>query len=256
MLFRSTGLQTHYVSEAGNYSGAATFPVARTVTNSFFIARLEVMAPENVGGIVTYGDSITDGSRSTVDTNNRWPDHLTRRLLAAKTPMGVMNAGIGGNRVLSDAAYGSGANAAARFTRDVLDQTGVRYVIVLEAINDIGAAGSNPSPSADDLIAAHKQLIERAHARGVLIYGATLTPYEGANYYSPGGEAKRQALNQWIRTSGAYDGVIDFDAATRDPKSPGKFLADYDSGDHLHPNDAGMKAMGEAIDLKLFAKKR
>jgi lysophospholipase L1-like esterase len=126
---------------------------------------------------------------------------------------------------------------------------------VLEGINDIGIARNNPSPSADDLIAGHKQLIERAHARGLKIYGATLTPYEGAAYFTPEGEAKRQALNQWIRTSGAYDGVIDFDMATRDPAAPTRFLPAYDSGDHLHPGDAGYKAMGDAIDLSLFALK-
>jgi lysophospholipase L1-like esterase len=131
-------------------------------------------------------------------------------------------------------------------------QTGVTHVIVMEGINDIGLARANPSPSAEDLIAGHRQLIARAHARGLKIFGATLTPYEGAGYYSPEGEAKRQALNDWIRTSGEYDGVIDFDAVTRDPASPGKFAAFADSGDHLHPGDAGYKAMGEAVDLALF----
>jgi lysophospholipase L1-like esterase len=122
----------------------------------------------------------------------------------------------------------------------------------MEGINDIGGARDNPTPSAADLIAAHKQLIERAHAHGLEIYGATLTPYEGANYYSAGGEAKRKALNDWIRTSNAYDGVIDFDAVIRDPKQPTKPLPQFDSGDHLHPNAAGYQAMGNAIDLALF----
>jgi lysophospholipase L1-like esterase len=131
-------------------------------------------------------------------------------------------------------------------------QTGVTHVIVMEGINDIGLARANPNPSADDLIAAHRQLIARAHARGLKIYGATLTPYEGAAYYSAEGEAKRKALNDWIRTSGEYDAVIDFDKVTRDPNSPGKFAAFADSGDHLHPGDAGYKAMGEAVDLALF----
>jgi lysophospholipase L1-like esterase len=136
----------------------------------------------------------------------------------------------------------------------VLMQTGVTHVIVMEGINDIGIARNSPTPSADDLIAGHKQLIDRAHARGLKIYGATLTPYEGAAYYSPEGEAKRQALNNWIRTSKAYDGVIDFDMITRDPAAPTKFLPTYDSGDHLHPGDAGYKAMGDAVDLALFGK--
>jgi lysophospholipase L1-like esterase len=129
---------------------------------------------------------------------------------------------------------------------------GVTHVVVLEAINDIGIARSNPTPSADDLIAGYKQLIQRAHTRGLKIYGATLTPYEGAAYFTQEGEAKRQTVNQWIRTGGGFDGVIDFDAATRDPNAPTKFKAEYDSGDHLHPNDAGYKAMGGAVDLALF----
>jgi lysophospholipase L1-like esterase len=131
-------------------------------------------------------------------------------------------------------------------------QTGVTHVIVMEGINDIGIGRSNPTPSAADLIAGHKQLIERAHARGLKIYGATLTPFEGAPYYTQEGEAKRTALNEWIRTSHAYDGVVDFDMVTRDPTAPRKFLPAYDSGDHLHPGDAGYKAMGDAIDLALF----
>jgi len=133
-------------------------------------------------------------------------------------------------------------------------QTGVTHVVVLEGINDIGIARNNPSPTAEDLIAGHKQLIDRAHARGVKIYGATLTPFEGAPYFTPEGEVKRQALNKWIRSSGAYDGVIDFDMITRDPAAPTKFLPAYDSGDHLHPGDAGYKAMGDAVDLGLFGK--
>ena len=175
--------------------------------------------------------------------------------------MGVLNAGIGGNRVLNEAAVpagvdtravGAGINALARFERHVLSLPGATHVIVLEGINDIGNARQNPTPTAEDLIAAHRQLIERAHTRGLKIFGATLTPFEGAAYFTTEGEAKRQALNQWIRTSRVYDGVVDFDLATRDPASPGKFLPQYDSGDHLHPNDAGYQAMGNAVDLSLF----
>jgi len=147
---------------------------------------------------------------------------------------------------------GAGISALARFDKDVLLQTGVTHVIVMEGINDIGLARSNPTPTADDLIAGHRQLIARAHARGLKIYGATLTPFEGAAYYTPEGEAKRQALNNWIRTSREYDGVIDFDAVTRDPAAPSKFLPAADSGDHLHPGDAGYKSMGDAVDLGLF----
>jgi lysophospholipase L1-like esterase len=245
--------QTNYVSETGNNSGV-TAPALGTRAGAWFmIARVEVTAPQNTGAIVAFGDSITDGARSTSDMNARWPDQLARRLAARKGPsFAVLNAGISGNRVLGD---GAGVSALARFDRDVLMQTGVTHVVVMEGINDIGIARSNPTPTAQDLINGHKQLIERAHARGLKIYGATLTPYEGAAYFSPEGEAKRQALNDWIRTSGAYDGVIDFDKATRDPAAPTKFNPAYDSGDHLHPGDAGYKAMGDAIDLALFTMK-
>ena len=246
--------QTNFVSETGNHSGVTNLPVNARSGAWFMIARVEVMAPSGTPAVVTFGDSITDGARSTADTNNRWPDQLARRLAARKgSGVAVLNAGISGNRVLGD---GAGVSALARFDRDVLMQTGVTHVVVMEGINDIGIARNSPTPSADDLIAGHKQLIERAHARGLKIYGATLTPYEGAAYYSPEGEAKRQALNNWIRTSKAYDGVIDFDMVTRDPAAPTKFLPAYDSGDHLHPGDAGYKAMGDAVDLALFGKDR
>ena len=148
----------------------------------FLLARVEVSAPANAAAVVAFGDSITDGARSTVDTNNRWPDHLARRLAAAGRPVAVLNAGISGNRVLSD---GAGVSALARFDKDVLLQTGVTHVVVMEGINDIGLARNNPSPSAADIIAGHKQLIERARARGLKIYGATLTPFEGAAYSVP-----------------------------------------------------------------------
>jgi lysophospholipase L1-like esterase len=242
--------QTNYISEVGNHAGEATMTAALRPGAWFLIARVEVTAPANTIGLVTFGDSITDGARSTTDTNNRWPDVLARRLAARKSPgVAILNAGISGNRVLGD---GAGISALARFDKDVLLQTGATHVIVLEGINDIGQARSNPSPSAADLIAAHKQLIARAHAQGLKIYGGTLTAFEGAAYFSPEGEAKRQALNDWIRTSGAYDAVIDFDKATRDPAAPTKFLPAYDSGDHLHPNDAGYTAMGNLVDLALF----
>jgi lysophospholipase L1-like esterase len=242
--------QTNYLSDTGNHVGEPSMTATTRPGAWFLVARVEVMAPASTGAIVTFGDSITDGARSTADTNNRWPDVLARRLAARKgTAFSILNAGISGNRVLSD---GAGISALARFDKDVLMQTGVTHVIVLEGINDIGLARANPTPSAADLIAGHKQLIERAHARGLKIYGATLTPYEGAAYFSPEGEAKRQALNEWIRTSGAYDGVIDFDKAARDPAAPTRLLPAYDSGDHLHPGDAGYTAMGNAIDLALF----
>jgi lysophospholipase L1-like esterase len=163
--------------------------------------------------------------------------------------MAVVNGGIGGGRVLED---GVGPNALARFDRDVLAQPGVRYVTVLEGINDIGVAGANASPSVAELIAGHRQMIDRAHERGLRIYGATLTPFEGAAYWTQEGEAKRQALNAWIRTSGAYDGVLDFAAVVQDPEKPTRSRPEYDSGDHLHPSPAGYAAMANSIDLKLF----
>jgi lysophospholipase L1-like esterase len=246
--------QTSYVSEAGNHAGAAKLPTTSTIQNWFLVYRVEVAAPTSVGGLVAFGDSITDGTRSTADTNNRWPDHLVRRMLSQSSPlqMGLMNAGIAGNRVLSDANFQSGINALARFEHNVAAQPGVTHVVFMEGINDIGQARQNPSPSAEDVIAGHKQIIAKAHARGLKIYGATLTPFYGAAYYTEVGEAKRQAVNEWIRNGKAYDGVIDFDKATRDPSDPKKFLAAYDSCDHLHPSDAGYKAMADAIDLALF----
>jgi lysophospholipase L1-like esterase len=242
--------QTNYLSGRGNHSGEPSLTVERTTGAWFLIARVEVAPSAPASVVVAFGDSITDGARSTADANARWPDHLARRLAARRgTAVAVLNAGISGNQVLGD---GAGVSALARFDRDVLMQTGVTHVIILEGINDIGLARANPTPSAADLIAGHQQLIERARARGLKVYGATLTPFEGAPYFTQEGEAKRQALNEWIRTSGAYDAVIDFDRATRDPSAPTKFLPAYDSGDHLHPGDAGYKAMGEAIDLSLF----
>ncbi len=244
--------QTNYLSASGDHTGDPAFTPAGQAGAWFLLSRVEVTAPAGTRAVVTFGDSITDGARSTVNTNNRWPDQLARRLAAQRgTPVAVLNAGISGNRVLGD---GAGLSALARFDKDVLMQTGVTHVVVLEGINDIGVARSNPSPTAADLIAGHKQLIERAHARGLTIYGATLTPFEGAGYFTQEGEAKRQALNDWIRTSGAYDGVIDFDEVTRDPSAPTKFAPAFDSGDHLHPGDAGYRAMGDAVNLALFRK--
>jgi lysophospholipase L1-like esterase len=254
-------LQTNYISETGNHVGKPTLPTVGKIQNWFLLSRVEIVAPDAVGAVVTFGDSITDGFRSTADTNNRWPDHLARRMLAQGLKMGVLNAGIGGNRVLSEAilptgfdvrAVGAGVNALARFDLHALSQQGVTHIIVMEGINDIGNARQNPTPTAEDLIDGHKQLIERAHSRGLKIYGATLTPFWGAAYYTDVGEAKRQALNEWIRTGKAYDGVIDFDKATRDPNDPKKFLEAYDSCDYLHPGDAGYKAMADSIDLALL----
>ena len=245
--------QTSYISNSGNFAGSAEFPVSSTTPSWFFLSRVEVTAPAQIAAVIAFGDSITDGTRSTIDTNSRWPDQLAKRLLAKPGNVrGVLNAAIAGNRLLSEANIPFGINALARFDRDVLAETGAMYMIVLEGINDIGMARDAAAPSADDLIAAHQQLVERAHAHGLKMFGATLTPFEGAAYFTPAGEVKRQAFNTWIRNNKFYDGVIDFDAAVRDPQNPTKMLPRYDSGDHLHPNDAGYEAMGSAIDLKLF----
>jgi lysophospholipase L1-like esterase len=253
--------QTNYISETGNYVGKATLPNAAKIQNWFLLSRVEVVASDAAGAIVAFGDSITDGTRSTPDTNNRWPDHLARRLLGQGLKLAVLNAAIAGNRILSEAtvppdvdvrAVAQGVNALARFEHHALSQPGITHIIVLEGINDIGVARQNPTPTAEDLIVGHKQLIEQAHTRGLKILGATLTPFYGAAYYTEVGETKRQTLNEWIRTGNAYDAVIDFDKVTRDPDNPKMFLPQHDSCDHLHPSDAGYKAMADAIDLSLF----
>lgn len=253
-------VQTNYISTPGDYTGATTVPVFATKTSWFFVSGVEVKASERTRAIVTFGNSITDGYCSTLDANRRWPNFLAKRLLASrhKSKLAVLDEGISGNRVLHDGLIPAfGPNALARFDRDVLVQTGVKYVIVLEGINDFGhaAPGTPEAVTADDIIAGYRQLIVRAHERGLTIFGGTLTPYKGTifpGYYNDVGEANREKVNQWIRTSGAFDGIIDFDAAVRDPSNPLQVLPAYDCGDHLHPNDAGYKAMADAIDLSLF----
>jgi lysophospholipase L1-like esterase len=251
-----TGLHTTYLAGPGDFTSKTDIPDASKEPSWFWIEGVDVTAPKGTAAVVAFGDSITDGAQSTVDANHSWPSDLAQRLLARSghhQQLAVLNAGISGNRVLHDVV---GPNALARFDRDALLQSGVEDIIVLESINDIGfsniPSNANQAVSADDLIAGLQQLIERAHARGIRIFGATLTPFEGATYASPEGEAKREAINKWIRTSGAFDGVIDFDATVRDPEHPKTVLPAYDSGDHLHPNDAGYQAMADAIDLSLF----
>ena len=252
---------TNYVSAQGNFAGAADMPVDHTIASWFYLTDLEVKSTKDTLALVTFGDSITDGTRSTPDTNHRWPNFLAERLSQRHIKMAVVDEGIAGNRVLHDFV---GPNALARFDRDVLTQPGVGYVTVLLGINDIGdisrvltgSPGSAPQPvSADEIIAGHLQMITRAHQQGLKMLGCTLTPFEGAAYFSVEGETKREAVNKFIRTGGAYDGVIDFDAVVRDPDHPARILAKYDSGDHLHPNDAGYKAMADSIDLTVFKKR-
>ncbi|PWU02053.1 MAG: GDSL family lipase [Terriglobia bacterium] len=255
-----TGLHTTYISKAGDFSGAATFPDANTTQSWYWLSGVHVLAPPDAGLIVAFGDSITDGATSTPDTDNSWPSHLARRLAANKSTanLAIVNEGISGNRLLND---GAGISALARFDRDVLAQPGVKWLIVLEGINDIGFAAlpgaqASDTVTADDLISAHKQIIERAHLHGIKAIGATLTPYTGALYYTDRGEELRQAFNEWIRNGKAYDAVIDFDMAVRDTENPKQIRAAYNIRDHLHPNDPGYKAMADAVDLSLFNRRK
>jgi lysophospholipase L1-like esterase len=248
--------QTNYLAP-GNAVSAPSLDAATTFFTWDFLKGVDVTADNKAASIITFGDSITDGAHSTRDANARWPDVLARRLQAGKKTanLGVLNQGIGGNRVLHD---NTGPSALARFDRDVLAQAGVKYLVIMESINDIGHATDPAKPydvvTAEDLITGLGQLATRAHTHGIKVIGATLTPFVGAKYQSPAGEEMRQAVNKWIRTTNQLDGVIDFDKVTTDPTHPGMFLILDDSGDHLHPGDAGYKAMGESIDLNLFTK--
>ncbi|WP_158749568.1 SGNH/GDSL hydrolase family protein [Acidobacterium sp. S8] len=250
----SFGDSTNYILK-GDATAAATADNSSPIYSWCFVKGIDVSVGDKSSAIVAFGDSITDGALSTRDGNRRWPDVLATRLQANKATanLGVLNQGIGGNRVLHD---GYGPSALARFDRDVIAQTGVKYLVILEGINDIGRLKNPHEPgdniTADDLIFGLAQLVTRAHQHGIKVFGATLTPYMSAGYSSAAGEQVRQAYNNWIRTSGVFDGVIDFDKITQDPAHTDTFLPDYDSGDHLHPKDAGYKAMGDAIDLSLF----
>jgi lysophospholipase L1-like esterase len=248
------GLHTSYVTAEGDQTGAATIPDALTTQAYYWLAGVDVLASADSSLIVAFGDSITEGARSTPDTDHMWPALLSARLAGNKATshFAVVDMGIGGNRVLRD---GAGASALARFDRDVLSQAGVKWVMILEGINDIGHGNTEPV-TAEDLIGAFKQLIERAHTHGIQVVGCTLTPYEGAGYSRPEGESIREAFNTWIRTSGAFDAVVDFEAATRDSSNPKRIRDEFDPGDHLHPNDAGYRAMADAVDVSIFSKKR
>jgi lysophospholipase L1-like esterase len=249
--------QTNYTAP-GNVVGAKSLDTPTSIYSWPFLKGVDVKADDKAAAIVAFGDSITDGAHSTRDANARWPDVLAARLQADNktADLGVLNEGIGGNRVLHD---DTGPSALARFDRDVLAQSGVKYLIIMESINDIGHAQDPRRPydvvSVDDLIAGLSQLATRAHTHGIKVFGATLTPYVGAGYSSPAGETMREAVNQWIRSTNQLDGVIDFDKVTSDPAHPNVFLPADDSGDQLHPNDTGYKAMGNSIDLKIFKNK-
>jgi lysophospholipase L1-like esterase len=244
------GNQTAYLSQSGDQSGAKTIADATTVTERYFLTRIEVNSLHNAGAIVALGDSITDGRGSTVDANRRWPDRLAERLNEHGLALGVVNAGIAGNRILQDLPeMVCGPSSLSRFDRDVLSVPGVKFVILLQGANDIAHPAINDLPeqavSPEQIIGGMRQLIARAHAHHVKIFGAIA--------YTPEAEAKRKAVNEWIRTSKAFDEVIDFEAVVRDPDHPTRVRPEYDSGDHGHLNDAGYRAMADSIDLKLFA---
>lgn len=242
---------TSYVA-AGAWGAAPVLPDAARVEKWYLLSGLDVLAAPGSAAVVTLGNSITDGRGSGTDRNGRWPDHLARRLQddPRTAHVAVVNAGIGGNTVL---AGGLGPTMRARFDRDVLAQPGARWVIVLAGVNDIGGAAPAAADSvATRLIAAHAELVARAHARGLRAYGATILPFGGSFYDAPERERARQRVNAWIRTGGVYDAVLDLDAVMRDPAQPTRLRAEVDGGDHLHPNAAGYRAMGEAVPLALF----
>jgi lysophospholipase L1-like esterase len=257
----ATGMQATFVSAPGDFT-KGTFAPAQTLQQRVFLSGVEVLA-SNTRAVVVLGDSISDGVGSTPGANRRWPDLLAERLNARGSGphWGVVNQGISGNRVLSD---GAGESALARFDRDVLSVPGITHVIVFEGVNDLGIGygkfegpiaalmPAGPKPTRDSMIAGYRQLIARAHSRGLKIYGSTIAPYEGAAYYSPEGNAVREQINDWIRTGREFDGVLDFDAVFRDPAKPTQMKEGLHSGDHLHGSDAGYRAVADSIDLKLF----
>ena len=248
-------MHTAYIAP-GNAVGSATLNPAATTTAYLWLSALDVLAPTNASAIVAFGDSITDGVGTTLDKDRAWPSLVAAKLSSAPSgsAMSVVNVGLSGNRLLR---HGFGVSALARFDRDVLSIAGVRWIIVLLGINDItfpAVPGMPPTESvtADDLIWGFQQLIERAHMHGIRVAGATIMPVGGVSTYTESGEAIRQSVNRWIRTSGAYDAVIDFDVAVRDSADPTRLRADFDPGDRVHPNDLGNEAMAAAVDVSVF----
>jgi len=248
--------QTNYISPPGDFSAEAVMPVGRITDDWLFVGGIDVLAPASAGGVVALGDSLTDANISTHDAFCRWPDQLARRLVARDgRAMGVMNQGLGGNRILHDIRGDSGLR---RFDRDVLAQPGVTHVIVVLGTNDLRNRWAKPEEevTAEQMIAGLKQMALRAHSRGIKIFGGTLMPFENETFlvgaWTPAREAVRQAVNAWVRDGGAFDAVVDFDRGVRDPEHPTRMLPIYDCGDHLHPSDAGYNRMGDIIDLTLF----
>ncbi len=244
------GSRTTSFIQSGNVVSAASLPSASKTAHWYIITGIEVLAAPSSRAVIVLGDSITDGRGSTTDGNDRWPDNLAKRLVAnaPTADVSVVNMGIGGNGIFG----GLGPAAVNRFDRDVLYQNGARYFILFEGVNDIGSGGSSMT-TATNLINAFAQFANKAHARNLRAYGATITPFGGSGYFSTVHEQERQFVNSWIRTNTVFDAVIDFDAAVRDPSNPVNLLPVYDTGDHLHLNPAGYEAMAEAIDLNLFA---
>jgi lysophospholipase L1-like esterase len=238
----------------GDFSGSTQLPKVRLMRLPVFVTLVEVQPAKATSVVVALGDSITEGALSTANAFRSWPDRLAERL--SERSWAVVNAGIGGNRLLR---YGAGPNALARLDRDVLSVPGLKAIILLEGINDIGRGfsptGTTEPVNVEALQAADKQIVARAHEHGIRVIGATLTPYQGAGYASPAGESVREALNEWIKRGGAFDGVIDFASAVADPANPLMFAQQYNDRDHLHPNDAGYKAMADAVDLTLITGK-
>src|SRR5450830_89209 len=253
--FHYMATQNSYVSPLGNYTAAASLPVQNLIETWPFPTEVDVTGGS--GAVIAIGDSVTDGLRSWGNYNYRWSDWLARRLVAAGAGyarLGVVNRGIANNSLLSNQQVGSlaGKRVIERFDRDVLATAGARYLIVLIGINDISFSTSSFPVTADDLIAGYRQLIARAHARGIAVFGATMPPFQGWDYYSDAKEQVRQAANNWIRNSQEFDAVLDFDSLLRDPSAPTRLIAAYDSGDHLHPNNAGYQLMGNSIPISLF----
>jgi len=251
--------QTSFVSSAGNYAATAALPVANGLYSWPFLTEIDIASTIPAGALVALGDSLTDGAFSSGNGNHRWTDCLARRLQAelpaGSLPVGVVNRGLGGNRLLGDASNTplAGKDALERFDRDVLATAGVRYLAVLLGINDIVNAASAGLPTlAGDIAAGYMQLIARARTRGILALGATLPPFEGFVWYATARDNVRQQVNAWIRGAGAFDAVLDFDAAVRDPAQPGRLLAAYDGGDHLHMNDLGYEAVAASVPLGIF----
>jgi lysophospholipase L1-like esterase len=248
--FHPSAHQTSYVT-TGDVSGDVDLPHARKITSYYFVTNLDVQGKHLLGAVVTLGASITEGYKASDGANRQWPSVLARRLIDAGMMIGVLNEGISGNRLLAD---GAGASAEDRFQRDVLDQPGVRWVIFSDdPINDLGS--TRPPPGGEELIAATKHLIAEAHRRHVSFLCSTLTPFEGATYWTPKEETAREQFNSFVRSrKSGCDAVIDQDRATHNPEHPNRYLSVYDSGDHLHPNDAGHRAIAYAVNLSIFLK--